>query len=690
MSYFKVSMLLLILFFTVPLVSFAEKVLVIDPGHGGKFSGTCGYSGNQTGYCEKSANLDVALKLRELLKNTDITVKMTRDNDKAFASSSADDLKERMKVANSFANGNNDNALFLSIHHNAHPTNTFVKGFETYYYDGINFYEKEYPPDPMQLLLVNESRKFANLVHNETLKRVDMVDRKVRNNQSFFVIRNAQMPAVLVELGFMSNRDEEKMIKSSSFQQKAAEGLAAAAINYFKVFEVFDKDNIKLATFDTRADALNFAKAQTRFVKVFDKDKQNFIYSSEKFQVLDKNSNLIKEFYTQKEAIVFGEKTKNTRVVQDKTGFIVWSDYITVKYEVYEQDKLVGKFVDYEYALSVASSYAKAKITSIGKSELIWTNISGLSIGRAINEERVSGINRYETAIEISKEIYPEGFKEDKVDKVVILATGDKFADALSAGPLASKYGNAPILLTRTEKLEDSVIAEINRLGAQKVILIGGEYAIPTQAEQVLLDKGLEVQRIFGESRYETNIAILEAIGDLNGIFIASGQGFADALASAPIAAKKGWGILLTRKGDLAPEAMPFVANKEVVIVGGTDVVSNNVESALSGSHDVTRLAGVDRLETLAKILWHFADDMGGESILVSTGRNFPDALAAAPLAVHNDGAPLILVGNHRNLNVESFLMAYSNTSRVNSIEIIGGTEAVSDGHITRISNKIK
>ncbi|MCT8137654.1 N-acetylmuramoyl-L-alanine amidase [Anaerobacillus sp. CMMVII] len=92
----------------------------------------------------------------------------------------------------------------------------------------------------MQITYLSENKRFAELVHPRLVRDLGLIDRKVRNDQSFYVIRNAQMPAILVELGFMTNPDEEKLIKTNSFQQKAAQSLADSIVNYFKVFEVFD------------------------------------------------------------------------------------------------------------------------------------------------------------------------------------------------------------------------------------------------------------------------------------------------------------------------------------------------------------------------------------------------------------------------------------------------------------------
>jgi putative cell wall-binding protein len=178
-------------------------------------------------------------------------------------------------------------------------------------------------------------------------------------------------------------------------------------------------------------------------------------------------------------------------------------------------------------------------------------------------------------------------------------------------------------------------------------------------------------------------------MGDVNGLFVASGQGFADALAAAPIAAKKGYGILLAESSGVSPQSQPYVKGKEVVIVGGEAVLSSEVERSLSGAANVTRLSGSNRYDTLAKLLWNFSSDNKGETVLVSTGENFPDALVLASLAVHND-APLVLVGNGRNGNVETFLMAYTNDVRVNNVAVVGGPSVINDTQISNIVTKVK
>lgn len=682
-----------ILLLVFPLSTLAEKVLVIDPGHGGRFPGTCGLTGAQTGSCEKSAALDIALKLREALKNTDIKVYMTRSTDVHFGPTAADDLAERTKVANSFVQGNHNNSLFLSIHHNAVPSNPHVRGLETYYYDGINHFNPTYPPDPMQLTLVNENKRFAELVHSEVLKKTGLIDRKVRNTQSFFVIRNAQMPAVLVELGYMTNRDEERLIRTSTFQQQSADALAKAVIDYFKVFEVFDEKGKKLATYKSRDEALAFARNQKTFVKVFDKDKQQYIYTSDKFSVFNNLGAKLGEFTTEREAIDFAGKQSKARVVQDSTNFILWSNYIPNKYEAYDGgNKLVGSFVDYYKAEEIAKQYSNAKIISLPSNNVVWTNNANTRVDRVVGVKRISGINRYASAIEISKEIYPNGFANDKENKTVILATGEQFADALSAGPLTSKYGNAPILLTKSTELNPEVLAELKRLKAEHIVIVGGTLAVSAETEEKLQNEGFQTTRLSGSNRYGTNVAILQDLGQTKGMFVASGSNYADALAAAPIAAANGWGILLTASNDITNEALSFVKNKETVIVGGTLAISPTVENKVkssASSSNVKRVSGTNRYDTLANLLWHFDGVFTGDSILLSTGRNFPDALASAPLAIYN-GAPLILTSSSRNQNVESYLMYYSSKNTINTLKPIGGTEAVNNITIDVVKNRVK
>ncbi|MGD7024767.1 cell wall-binding repeat-containing protein [Rossellomorea vietnamensis] len=292
-----------------------------------------------------------------------------------------------------------------------------------------------------------------------------------------------------------------------------------------------------------------------------------------------------------------------------------------------------------------------------------------------ISVDKLSGKDRILTAIEVSKGLYPEGFSSNHSDKTVVLATSDDFADALSSGPLAAKLGNAPILLTASDKLTAEAKAEIERLNTDKVVIAGGTMAVKPAVEQDLKKMGLEVDRLRGEDRYGTNMAIVGELGEVNGAFVTSGTSYPDALASAPIASANNWAIVLTQENELSKPAAKAVKNLSVNIVGGTGVVSNNVEKTLiaqNGKEHVTRTAGADRYGTLAALLKAYQTGTDTNTVLITTGENFPDALTASSLAARTN-APLILVSDEIDKQTAAFLDAYGKTTIIDHVKVIGG-----------------
>ncbi|MEH7381376.1 cell wall-binding repeat-containing protein [Bacillus sp. JJ1533] len=687
----KLLFFCLFLLFLFPASSFAEKVLVVDPGHGGKFGGTCGYSGKQTGYCEEDANLDIALKVRDALKGTDIKVYLTRTTDTEFAPylrNDGGDFDVRMSKANGYAKGNNDNSVFVSIHHNA-STNAFARGVETYYYDSVNHYSSAYPPDPMQLNYRDDSKRLAESVHPSIVEYSGFINRKIHGNMAFYVIRNAQMPSILVELGYMTNRQEEKLIKSSSNQQKMANAIAQGVKNYFKVFDVYDKNDKKLATFQSKEDAIQYAKKTSSAYRVFDKDKQKTIFAKQmNYSVQHKTKGEWEKFYDLDDAIRFAKYKTDSRVVSLNKGWTMWSNYISAKYDVVVGGEVVQSFYDYNYAQDFARHKSNSRVVRKNTNEVLWTNQSGVQVDRVLDVKKLSGERRYETAVEISKSMYPNGFPEGS-ERVVILTTGNDSADALSAGPLSGLFGKAPILLTKPTEFVEATKNEIVRLNPNKVIIIGGDQAVSTNIENEIIQVlGYETERISGENRYETNQQIVERLGGTNGVFVAYGKSYADALAVAPIAAANDWGIVLTDKNEISNEALALLKGKRVVIVGGPDVISDTVQTKIKSINSNTkRIYGVNRYETLSAILWEFKSLVKSDEILITTGTNFPDALAAAPLAVHTH-SPLLLVRDDFPWHLESFLMDYADTEHVDKVTVIGGV--VKDNIVNEIMRSLK
>jgi N-acetylmuramoyl-L-alanine amidase len=672
------SIVTLFLICASPLSVAARKQVIIDPGHGGKYTGTCGLTGNITGYCERDANLSVSLKLQSMLKEKGFDVRMTRTRDVDFSSylsGNGGDLDMRMRVANGFVKGNNDNTIFLSVHHNAHPRNPYVKGIETYWYDGINHYDSRWPHDPLQIKYRKDSKRLAETIHPKLINNLNVNDRKVRSNQQFYVIRNAQVPSVLLELGFMTNRQEEARIKTNSYQSTAAKSVVDAVVEYYKVFEVYDQNQKRLAVYDSKQDAINYAEKQKKLVKVFDKYNQKYVYNNSQYAVYQKENGYINEYFSLDDAIKKAKSVKETRVVDTNEGWTLWSNYLSKKYAIYIGGQLEEEYFDYSLALEKAKKLSKATIVRKDINEVLWSNDPNEDgEKRTVNVNTLSGDYRIKTAVEVSKQLYPKGFPEDKKQKVAILATGDEAADALSAGPLSSVYGKAPILLTKAERLDSNVTRELKRLKAEKVIVIGGTNAISKKVESEIKRLKIDVERLDGASRYHTNRKILDKLGDVDGYFVASGEKYADALAVSPIAASQNWGIVLTQKENLPKGTIPYVKNTDIKVVGGEAVINASVEKVIKqNTNSVDRLAGTDRYNTLAKVLWEFKDGLTSNEILISTGQNFPDALASAPLAVQNP-APLILMNNNLKPNLESFIMWMSEKHKIDNVTVIGGT----------------
>ncbi|WP_066172840.1 cell wall-binding repeat-containing protein [Bacillus marinisedimentorum] len=680
-----VSLLGIVFLFTFPVDALAEKVVVIDPGHGGKYTGTCGYT-RESGkdICERDVNLGVGLKLRDELKKAGFTVYMTRDTDKHFSpylrtadgDDTGGDFDVRMTLANSYAKENNDNSVFVSVHHNASPTSPYVKGYETYYYDGVNHYKSSWPPDPIQLGYLDFSKRLAYSIHPNVVKSTGMYDRKVHNDQSFYVIRNAQMPAVLLELGYMTNRDEERLIKSDSRQQKAAEGVTQGIINYFKVFEVQDATKKILKVFSTKEQAISYAKEQSKLVKVFDKYNQNYVYSNARYTIVHKQKGTLGEYATKENAVGVAKQTADTRIVDSENNWTVWSNYLAPKYKVTLLDEnQTLNFIDYNEALGFAERHSNARITKNETNQLLWTNVSGENPQIVSKQTKIAGSSRYSTAISISKKLYPNGFADEKEHKTVILATGENPSDALSAGPLTRVYGKAPILLTKTESLYSGVKTELERLGAKEVVVIGGPAAVSDSVVNELKSFGVLVNRISGASRYHTNQEINKKLNNVNGVFVASGDSYADALAAAPIAAANNWAISLTGKDKIMDSSLSYLQGKKSIILGGTAVISNNVQQQVAGVTSAERIAGSSRFGTLAKVLWYFDGSINSNTVNVTTGWNFPDALAAAPLSMDNS-APLILVGDQLHHSLESYLLKYAEKESVTEVNTVGGVVA--------------
>jgi N-acetylmuramoyl-L-alanine amidase len=186
----------------------ANKVIVIDPGHGGSDPGAIGLSGLQ----EKTANLAVAMQTKALLQKAGAKVFMTRETDIDVYGPDASDVEE-LKSRTTIAN-NRKADVFISIHSNS-SVNREVSGTSTYYYQKTAY-------DAM----------LAQAIQQSLLQASGLVDRRV-NSANFYVIKRTMMPAALIELAFVSNKNDEKLLGSPQFQQQMAQGIVRGLDSFF-------------------------------------------------------------------------------------------------------------------------------------------------------------------------------------------------------------------------------------------------------------------------------------------------------------------------------------------------------------------------------------------------------------------------------------------------------------------------
>ncbi len=290
---------------------------------------------------------------------------------------------------------------------------------------------------------------------------------------------------------------------------------------------------------------------------------------------------------------------------------------------------------------------------------------------------RVSGLNRYMTSVEASREGFLAGAS------AVVLATGADWPDALGGSALAGAV-DGPLLLTLPDVLPAEVSSEVRRLGADTVYILGGTGAVSADVESSLRSLGLAVIRIGGASRYDTaDLVAAEVIRLLGpaytgGVFVSTGRDFPDAAGAAPVAASLGWPIVLANPSTGAASVPP--AATSAVILGGTGAVPATVEWALGntlGPANVERKGGLTRYDTAALVAQLGVDrGMSWDGVGLATGTGFPDALSGGAMLGHSDS--VMLLTRSDVLSEEARTKLITNKGSIQVFHIFGGTGAVS------------
>jgi len=294
------------------------------------------------------------------------------------------------------------------------------------------------------------------------------------------------------------------------------------------------------------------------------------------------------------------------------------------------------------------------------------------------------GTDRIGTAIAASRLAFPDGSSPD-----VLIATAYDWPDALGGSALAGVL-DAPILLTRQNELPQAVAEEIARLGASRVIILGGTGAVSTDVWFALraLPRIQVVERMPGADRYETARRVAARVIEESGVdwdgtaLVVTGQTFPDALGGSPLSSARGWPVYLVPPDPAMHSALVAGMRDDGVtsalILGGTGAVPGGVEAGLDAAlGQVTRLGGATRYETAVTVARHSVDYAGlsWDDLAIAVGEDFPDALAGGVLQGHYGSVVLLTRGSSLSDATRAELVARKDA--IHEVRFFGGVGAL-------------
>lgn len=200
-----------------------NKIIVIDPGHGGFDSGAVSPSGVR----EDELNLKVALKLKQYLSQHNASVILTRETNDSLASRKSEDMRKRVQI---IRDSNPD--IVVSIHMNKFPQSQYF-GAQTFYMDGSE-----------------EGKRLAQSIQTRLLENlIEGNHRQIKAVNNLLILKADSAPTVIVECGFLSNPKEESMLITDEYQDRIAWSIFYGILDYFGNLENFYWDGVKSQQF---------------------------------------------------------------------------------------------------------------------------------------------------------------------------------------------------------------------------------------------------------------------------------------------------------------------------------------------------------------------------------------------------------------------------------------------------------
>lgn len=183
----------------------AGNLVVIDSGHGGEDPGKVGVNGVN----EADVNLKIAQKLKKILEAQGVTVIMTREDEGSLAGSKSEDMQKRVSIINE-----KKPALAVSVHQNSYSSEE-VHGAQVFYYTNSA-----------------EGGKAARIMQEALLDVDGDNKRKEKANDTYYMLKRTDVPVIIVECGFLSNRAEADLLVTEEYQDRLAEAIAKGILEY--------------------------------------------------------------------------------------------------------------------------------------------------------------------------------------------------------------------------------------------------------------------------------------------------------------------------------------------------------------------------------------------------------------------------------------------------------------------------
>lgn len=475
-----------------------QYLVYVDAGHGGSDPGAVA-----NGIREKDINLAIALKVRDRLRALGVQVVMNRETDVFVA------FQDTAAHANSVKPD-----AFISIHANA--ATAAAHGIETYYNKSID------------LALANE-------VHSRLVSYSGANNRGVKWNE-FYVTKHTTMPAILTEVGFVTNATEAAKLKTDSYQNTLANAITDGGIKYLQ-------DNVRFSSIPSER-IFGATRYETSY-KIFEKGWAT----------------------SQTAILVSGLDYPDALCAAPLAGkydapiLLVRNQSLSQQTEL--RNLLVNKGVKNVFIIGGTGVIPKAVETELS------------SIG--INYKRLGGSNRFETSSLIANEVGSSG--------EVVIVSGRAFADGLSISAIAAKKG-MPILLSEATSVPASIKGFLSGINISRTYVIGGTGVLTPD----LVNTFVSPVRLGGSDRYATNQQVFERFRgelNLNEVYIASATAFPDALSSSAIAARNNNFVILSDTTVVRTAVRDIISNNKdrinkVNILGSNKIILDIVLEQLS------------------------------------------------------------------------------------------------------------